>query len=94
MVLHVKCSFVVCKYTADSLYSTYGNFAVLCIIEAVRRRFPDVTDKNINDRLCNVLATAGDREQGRKQRASSLCAADDDNTASPVPDAAAAAQDS
>ena len=38
--------------------------------DAVRKRFPDITDKQLNNRIGEVLARSGDREQGRKNRSS------------------------
>ena len=35
---------------------------------AVKRRFPLVTNQQLNQRLGSVLATSADREQGRKNR--------------------------
>lgn len=38
--------------------------------DAVRKRFPDINDKQLNNRIGEVLARSGDREQGRKNRSS------------------------
>ena len=38
----------------------------MLIVAAIKRRFPKTSDHEINVRLGAVLATAGDREQGRK----------------------------
>lgn len=55
--------------------SIHEKFVVLCITDAVKRRFVDTSDLQINTRLGAVLATSGDRDQGRKMRvkSSDLC---------------------
>lgn len=47
-------------------------FCFVYFIEAIRKRFAEATDKEINKSLSLYLAGAADREGGRKNRGGTL----------------------